>query len=170
MLIAVASTSGVSYTFTPPQQELDAGQHPHRAALPPSARRGAGGLPRLLLGRVVDLVQEVEVLVLAEDVRHIRHPLHPSRTSGSTTFFAVFGVRWLDITIELSFSGVFFMSGTWMSVSKLPMLPDWFSRTTNFRWYLPGASVKPVEYCTFFFCTCWFASSAASPSRARCPR
>ena len=35
------------------------------------------------------------------------------------------------------------MSGTWISVSKLPMLPVWFSRTTNLTWYLPGASVKP---------------------------
>ena len=41
---------------------------------------------------------------------------------------------------------LFFISGTCRSVSKLPIAPVWFSRTTNFRWYLPGASVNPVEY------------------------
>ena len=43
-------------------------------------------------------------------------------------------MRWLASTIELNLGlEAFFRSGTFRSVSKLPIWPVWFSRTTNFR-------------------------------------
>src|ERR1039458_10734656 len=47
-----------------------------------------------------------------------------------------------------------FRLGTVKSVSKVPILPPWFSRARNLRRYLPGESVKPVSYWMFLPASC----------------
>jgi hypothetical protein len=56
------------------------------------------------------------------------------------------GWRSEDSTMELILSGAFFISGSVIPASNEPISPVWFSRTTNFRTYLPGGRLKLVVY------------------------
>jgi hypothetical protein len=64
---------------------------------------------------IVDFVEQIQVLVLAEDVADVGHVLWPLRTSG---LFFLLGWRMEASTIELIFSGDFFMSGSVISAIK----------------------------------------------------
>ena len=93
------------------------------------------------------------MLVLAEDVREVGHDLLAVVDERIVGFFPG-GMRWLARTTELSLTGALRRSGTLMSVSKEPMRPVSFSRTTNLRWNFPAGRVKLVEYWMLRWRTC----------------
>jgi hypothetical protein len=102
------------------------------------------------------------VLILAEDVADVGHVL---LAAAHQRVCFLLGWRIDASTIELIFSGAFFISGSVISASNEPMRPVWFSRTTNFIWYLPGGRLKLVVYWMFFCRACSSDRDSASPSR-----
>jgi len=69
------------------------------------------------------------MLVLPENVADVGHVLFAVAHQRSCFLL---GRRIDASTIELIFSGTFFISGSVMSATNEPMRPVWFSRTTNF--------------------------------------
>src|SRR5215469_5119919 len=63
--------------FHAAREQLHAGEYAHRAFLA-AAQAGRGGRSRrvLLARRIIDLIKQIQVLILAEDVCDVGHPLH----------------------------------------------------------------------------------------------